>query len=70
MRNSPSIVPDPEEHKSTWVLDDFGGRLGRAWRRSTRSAPIAIVITDLMTGQYSNPVGGPDIGAAALDQRF
>jgi hypothetical protein len=25
MRDSPSIVPGPEERKSTWVLDDFGG---------------------------------------------
>jgi hypothetical protein len=31
MHNSPSIVPDPDSHVIYLVLDDFGGRLGRAW---------------------------------------
>jgi len=57
MRLSPSIVPDTDDRDMYFVLDDFGGRLGRAWpetgeERTNRE----IVITDLMTGQYSNPV--------------
>jgi hypothetical protein len=30
MRNSPSIVPDPDNREIYLVLDDFGGHLGRA----------------------------------------
>jgi len=56
MRNSPSIVPDPEERKSTWVQ-----RLRRTARPSMAEVDEectdrGIVITDPMTGQYSNPV--------------
>jgi hypothetical protein len=35
MRNSPSIVPDPENRDIYLVLDDFRGRLGRAWPHSS-----------------------------------
>jgi hypothetical protein len=39
------------------VLDDFGGRLGRVWPETDEECTDReIVITDLMTGQYSNPV--------------
>jgi hypothetical protein len=57
MRNSPSIVPDPDNRDIYLVLDDFGGRLGRAWPEADEErTDREIVITDLMTGQYSNPV--------------
>ena len=57
MRNSPSIVPDPDDRDIYFVLDDFGGRLGRAWPEADEErTDREIVITDLMTGQYSNPV--------------
>ena len=59
MRNSPSIVPETDNREVYLVLDDFGGRLGRAraWPETDEErADREIVITDLMTGQYSNPV--------------
>jgi hypothetical protein len=31
MHSSPSIVPDQDDRDIYLVLDDFGGRLGRAW---------------------------------------
>jgi hypothetical protein len=57
MHRSPSIVPDPDDREIYMVLDDFGGRLGRAWPEvDDERTDREIVITDLMTGQYSNPV--------------
>jgi hypothetical protein len=57
MRGSPSIVPETDDRDIYLVLDDFGGRLGRAWPEADEeSTDREIVITDLMTGQYSNPV--------------
>jgi hypothetical protein len=38
------------------VLDDFGGRLGRAWRETAEEdANRETLIRDLMDGQYSRP---------------
>ena len=38
------------------MLDDFGERLGRAWRETDEeSADRHAVITDLVDGQYRNP---------------
>jgi hypothetical protein len=38
------------------VLDDFGGRLGRAWRETVEEASSReMLIRDLMDGQYHNP---------------
>jgi hypothetical protein len=57
MLSSPSIVPDQDDHDTYLVLDEFGGRLGRAWRETDENrTDREIVITDLMTGQYSDPV--------------
>lgn len=57
MHGSPSIVPDPDDREIYLVLDDFGGRLGRAWPEvDAERTDREIVVTDLMTGQYSNPV--------------
>jgi hypothetical protein len=57
MHSSPSIVPNPDDRDIYLVLDDFGGRLGRVWRETDEDrTDREIVITDLMTGQYSNPV--------------
>jgi hypothetical protein len=56
MLSSPSIVPNQEDRDIYLVLDDFGGRLGRAWPETDEHrTDREIVITDLMTGQYSNP---------------
>ena len=57
MRTSPSIAPHGPEQNTYIVLDDFGGRLGRAFRetgeeRTDREA----VIADLFAGEYSEPV--------------
>ena len=57
MRNSPSIVPDPDNRDIYLVLDDFGGHLGRAWPEADEErTDRETVITDLMDGQFSNPV--------------
>src|SRR5712675_57283 len=53
---SPSIVP-PEANQDTYlVLDDFGGRLGRAWRETDEEdTDRETLIRDLMEGQYIHP---------------
>ena len=57
MFSSPSIVPDLDDRDIYLVLDEFEGRLGRAWRETDKDrTDREIVITDLMTGQYSDPV--------------
>jgi hypothetical protein len=57
MRASPSIVPRDDDHDVYLVMDDFGGRLGLAWRETAPdSTDFETVIRDLLDGQYSNPV--------------
>jgi hypothetical protein len=58
MRNgSPSIVPQETTPDTYLVLDDFGGRLGRAWRETDEEATDReTLIRDLMDDQYGNPV--------------
>jgi hypothetical protein len=58
MRRSrtPSIVPNGTDQTVYLVLDDFG-RLGRAYRETdVERADLESVISDLMSGQYSDPV--------------
>ncbi len=56
MPRSPSIVPHLADHDIYLVLDDFDGRLGRAWRETgEEKTDRAALITDLLNGQYSNP---------------
>ena len=39
------------------MLDDFGGRIGQAWRETdVESTRLEAVSADLLDGQYSNPV--------------
>src|SRR5205823_5244950 len=56
MRLSPSIVPGID--RDTYlVLDDFGGRLGLAWRETgIEDTDLGTIIRDLLDGQYSSPV--------------
>lgn len=56
MIGSPSILPDQTDRDTYLVLDDFGGRFGRAWRETmeTDTARRAL-IRDLLDGQYANP---------------
>jgi hypothetical protein len=58
MRNrSPSIVPREANQDTYLVLDDFGGRLGRAWREADEEVTDReTLIRNLMDDQYSNPV--------------
>jgi len=57
MRRSPSIVPDSDDREIYLVLDDFIGHIGRSWREIDEDrADRESVITDLLEGQYSNPV--------------
>jgi hypothetical protein len=54
----PSIAPSsPDDVDVYLVLDDFGERLGRAWRETDEDrTDRRTVITDLIDGQYSSPV--------------
>src|SRR5690348_14892929 len=57
MRNSPSIVPQGPEQDTYIVLDDFGPRLGRAWRETDENADDGeTIIRNLLAGEYSRPV--------------
>jgi hypothetical protein len=57
MPTSPSIIPLSDERDVFLVLDDFGGRLGCAWRETEEDlTDRETVITDLLSGEYSNPV--------------
>jgi hypothetical protein len=52
---TPSIVSNGDDETVYLVLDDFGD-LGRCWRESDIQTNLETVITDLMEGQYNNPV--------------
>jgi len=57
MRHSPSIVPNPDDREIYLLLNDFGGRLPLAWCETDEEhTDRETVITDLITGQYSDPV--------------
>jgi hypothetical protein len=53
----PSIEPSGGDHQTVYlVLDDFG-RLGRAYRETDdERIDLESITSDLMTGQYRNPV--------------
>jgi hypothetical protein len=54
---SPSIVPPGNDQDVYLVLDEFGGRIGQAWRETdVEAARLETVIADLLDGQYSSPV--------------
>jgi hypothetical protein len=54
---SPSIVPKLDDREICLVLDDFGGRLGRAWPEADEARTDRnTVIAGLLEGQYSDPV--------------
>ena len=59
MRHSkwaPSIIPGVEDQTVYLVLDDFG-HLGTSWRETdVKDTDLEAVITDLLEGQYNNPV--------------
>jgi hypothetical protein len=53
---TPSIVPNGDDHNVYLVLDDLG-RQGRVWRETDAEATdLETVITDLLGGQYKDPV--------------
>jgi hypothetical protein len=57
MRASPSIAPHALGQDTYLVLDNFGGRLGRAWRETDESATDRqTLLRDLVEGEFSNPV--------------
>jgi hypothetical protein len=58
MRKSwtPSIVPASDDQNVYIVVDDFG-RNGRAYRETdVEAADLETTITDLMGGEYNNPI--------------
>jgi hypothetical protein len=61
MPRSPSISPAlPDDRDVYLVLDDFGGRLGRAWRETAEErTDRASGFMDLIDGQR----GGPGVRA-------
>jgi len=53
---TPSIVPPTRLH-DVYLVDDLG-RIGRVWREADYEATdYETVVTDLLDGQYKNPVG-------------
>lgn len=53
---TPSIVPGGGDQTVYLVVDDFG-KHGRAWRETDIEATdLETVITDLLEGQYNDPV--------------
>jgi hypothetical protein len=53
---TPSIVPSGTDRNIYLVVDDLG-RHGRVWREvDAEHTDLETVITDLLDGQYSNPV--------------
>ena len=53
---TPSIVPRGDDDTVYLVKDDLG-RLGAVWREADAEATdLETVLTDLMSGQYSDPV--------------
>jgi hypothetical protein len=53
---TPSIVPNGHDKIVYFLLDDFA-RPGRAWRETNaEQTDMEAVITDLMAGQYSDPI--------------
>ena len=53
---TPSIIPGGDDDTVYLVADDFG-KLGRAWREADyEETDLEIVIQDLLSGQYNNPV--------------
>jgi hypothetical protein len=53
---TPSIVPRGDDETVYLVKDDLG-RLGAVWREADDEATdLETVITDLLTGQYKDPV--------------
>jgi hypothetical protein len=56
MRQSPSIVPKGTDQDVHLVEDDLG-RLGRIWREvDSENTGFETVVSDLLDGQYKNPV--------------
>jgi hypothetical protein len=54
---TPSIVPRGDDQDVYLVMDDLG-RLGRVWREADVEATgFETVVTDLLEGQYKNPIG-------------
>ncbi|WP_128925602.1 hypothetical protein [Bradyrhizobium guangxiense] len=58
MRQSPSIVPlDRLDRDIYLVLEDFGARLGCAWRETDeQDTDRETVLRDLLSGQYAYPI--------------
>lgn len=53
---TPFIVPNGEDETVYLVVDDFG-HLGMSWRETdVKDTDLEAVITDLLEGQYNNPV--------------
>ncbi len=53
---TPSIVPHGDDQTVYLVKDDLG-RLGAVWREADAEATdLETVITDLLTGQYKDPI--------------
>jgi hypothetical protein len=54
---TPSIVPRGDDHDVYLVVDDLG-RIGRVWMEADYEATdYETVVTDLLEGQYKNPMG-------------
>jgi hypothetical protein len=51
----PSMVPRDDDQTVYLVMDDLGQH-GRVWREANETTDLETIITDLLDGQYSNPI--------------
>ena len=57
MRTSPSTGPHGPDQDTYLVLDDLGGKFGRAWRETGQDrTDRETVISDLLAGEFNNPI--------------
>jgi hypothetical protein len=52
---TPSIVPSDFD-QTVYLVFDYFGHLGRAWRQTDVERELETTISDLMTGQYNDPL--------------
>ncbi|MCA1381319.1 hypothetical protein [Bradyrhizobium sp. BRP23] len=58
MRPSPSIVPADRLDRDIYlVLEDFGARVGCAWRETDEAyTDLETILQDIISGQYAYPL--------------
>jgi hypothetical protein len=58
MSSAPPLAPATDDQQTVYlVLDNFGGRMDRSWRKTDEGkTDLKALIVDLLDGQYNDPV--------------